>query len=115
MPTLIERSTAIPVPGGKQIDEYVGNVNSGTKAVSIARMSSPAGWSEPGQKPDFDEYTLVLSGAVRVEHERGVIDVKAGQGIIAHKGEWVRYSTPTGAEYIAVCVPAFTLEAARRD
>ncbi len=115
MPTLIERSTTIPVPGGKRIDEYIGCVNSGTKAVSIAHMHSPAGWSEPGQKPDFEEYTLVLSGLMRVEHEGGVVEVPAGQAIITHKGEWVRYSTPQGAEYIAVCLPAFTPDAAHRD
>lgn len=115
MPTLIEKSTTIPVPGGKRIDEYIGHVNSGTADVSIAHMRSPAGWSEPGQRPDFEEYTIVLKGTIRVEHERGVIEVSAGQAIIAHKGEWVRYSTPQGAEYIAVCAPAFTPDGAHRD
>lgn len=78
-------------------------------------MRSPAGWTEPGQKPAFDEYTIVLNGMMRVEHEAGVLEIHAGQALIAHKDEWVRYSTPQGAEYIAVCVPAFTLEAAHRD
>ncbi|MGI8742899.1 MAG: cupin domain-containing protein [Bryobacteraceae bacterium] len=115
MPSFIEKSTTIPVPGDKRIDEYVGNVNSGTKAVSIAHMRSPAGWSEPGQRPDFEEYTVVLNGVMRVEHESGVFEVSAGQAIVAHKGEWVRYSTPQGAEYIAVCMPAFTPDGVHRD
>src|SRR6202011_4068153 len=104
--------TQIPVPGNKIIDEYIGRVNSGETQASVAHMRSPAGWSEPGQQPDFDEYTVVLKGTMRVEHEAGVTDVRAGQAIIAHKGEWVRYSTPeaAGAEYIAVCVPAFSME-----
>ena len=117
MPTLVNAPTRIPVPGGKLIDEYIGHVNSGTSAVSIAHMHSPAGWSEPGQEPDFDEFTMVLHGRLRVEHRGGVLDVRAGQAIVAHRGEWVRYSTPDpeGAEYIAVCLPAFTAAAAHRD
>jgi mannose-6-phosphate isomerase-like protein (cupin superfamily) len=115
MPTLIDGPTRIPVPGGKQIHEYAGLVNSGTEAASVAIMNSPAGWSEPGQRPEFDEFTVVLKGALHVEFEGGTLDVGAGQAVIAKKGEWVRYSTPHGAEYIAVCVPAFTLQGARRD
>lgn len=117
MPELIPHSTRIPVPGGKLIEEYIGRVNSGTSAVSVAHMHSPAGWSEPGQTPEFDEFTLVLRGCLRVEHRDGFLDVRGGQAVTAHKGEWVRYSTPEpeGAEYVAVCVPAFTPESARRD
>lgn len=115
MPKLIEAPTQIPVPGNKIIDEYIGRVNSADTQASIAHMRSPAGWSEPGQQPDFDEYTVVLKGVMRVEHEAGVTEVKAGQAIIARKGEWVRYSTPDGAEYIAVCVPAFTPDTVHRD
>ena len=109
--------TRIPVPGNKLIDEYIGHVNSGTGPVSIAHMRSPGGWSEPGQKPEFDEFTVVLRGMLRVEHRSGVLDVRAGQAIVAHRGEWVRYSTPDpeGAEYIAVCLPAFTPIGANRD
>jgi mannose-6-phosphate isomerase-like protein (cupin superfamily) len=101
----------------KLIDEYVGRVNSGTEAVSIAHMRSPAGWQEPGQTPRFDEYTVVLRGMLRVEHREGALEVRAGQAVIAHAGEWVRYSTPEaeGAEYIAVCLPAFSMETVRRD
>ena len=117
MPQLIPASTRIPVPGNKLLDEYIGQVNSGTASVSIAHMRSPSGWSEPGQRPDFDEYTVVLRGTLRVEHAGGITDVIAGQAIIAHKGEWVRYSTPTedGAEYLAVCIPAFTPDTVHRD
>ena len=117
MPTLIGAPTTIPVPGNKQINEYVGVVNSGTTQLSVAHMISPSGWSEPGQRPEFDEYTIVLKGLMRVEYEGGMIDVQAGQAIIANKGEWVRYSTPTpdGAEYIAVCLPAFTPATVHRD
>jgi len=117
MPQLIGAPTHIPVPGNKIIDEYIGGVNSGTAAVSVAHMRSPAGWSEPGQTPDFDEFTVVLRGRIRVEHREGVLDVGAGQAVIARAGEWVRYSTPDpeGAEYIAVCVPAFTPAGAHRD
>jgi mannose-6-phosphate isomerase-like protein (cupin superfamily) len=115
VPTLIPKPTTIPVPGNKRIDEYIGNVNSATAGVSIAHMRSPAGWIEPGQRPDFDEFTIVLQGMLRVQHEAGVLEVHAGQALIAHKGEWVRYDTPNGAEYIAVCIPAFTLPSAHRD
>ena len=92
-------------------------MNSGTSTVSIARMQSPSGWSEPGQRPDFDEYTLVLRGALRVEHEGGVLEVVAGQTVIAHRGQWVRYSSPgpEGAEYVAVCVPAFSPDTVHRE
>ena len=115
MPQLIPAPTLIPVPGNKIIEEFIGHVNSGDVQVSIARMNSPAGWSEPGQRPDFDEYTVVLRGALRVEHEGGAQEVKAGQAIIARRGEWVRYSTPEGAEYVAICVPAFTVDTLHRD
>ena len=117
MPRLLAgpiRVAAIGTPP-KTIDEYVGRVSSGTSGVSVAHMRSPAGWSEPGQRPEFDEYTVVLKGVLRVEHEAGVLDVGAGQAVITHGGEWVRYSTPEGAEYIAVCVPAFSLESVHRD
>jgi quercetin dioxygenase-like cupin family protein len=119
MPKLIEKPSIIPAAGDlpKKIAEYVGRVNSATGAVSIARMESPAGWSEPGQTPEFDEYTLVLRGLLRVETSSATIDVKAGQAIAAHRGEWVRYSTPEldGAEYIAVCIPAFSPELVHRE
>jgi quercetin dioxygenase-like cupin family protein len=115
MPKLIEAPTQIPVSGNKIIDEYIGRVNSGDTQASVAHMRSPAGWSEPGQRPDFDEYTVVLKGVMRVEHEAGVTEVKAGQAIVARKGEWVRYSTPQGAEYMAICVPAFTPDTVHRD
>lgn len=117
MPTLVPSPTRIPVPGGKILDEYIGRVNSEDSAASIAHMRSPSGWTEPGQQPDFDEFTIVLRGSLRVESRDGVLDVHAGQAVIAHRGEWVRYSTPApdGAEYIAVCLPAFDLPAAHRD
>jgi quercetin dioxygenase-like cupin family protein len=115
MPQLIATPTHIPVPGNKIIDEYIGRVNSGDTQASVAHMRSPAGWSEPGQRPDFDEYTVVFKGKMRVEHEGGVTEVQAGQAIIAHRGEWVRYSTPEGAEYVAICVPAFSPETVHRD
>jgi mannose-6-phosphate isomerase-like protein (cupin superfamily) len=117
MPELIPAPARIAVPGNKLIDEYIGHVNSSTAALSVAHMRSPAGWSEPGQTPEFDEFTIVLRGRIRVEHNRGVLEVGAGQAVIARRGEWVRYSTPDpeGAEYIAVCLPAFTLDAAHRD
>jgi ethanolamine utilization protein EutQ len=105
------------VPANKLIDEYIGRVNSGHEFVSIAHMHSPAGWSEPGQKPEFDEFTIVLRGTVHVESREGVLEVQAGQAVVARRGEWVRYSTPgaEGAEYIAVCVPAFHPDSAHRD
>lgn len=119
MPTLIAQPTRIEAAGNKPklIDEYVGRVNSSTSETSIAHMRSPEGWVEPGQTPEFDEYTLVLKGTLRVDHRDGCIDVQAGQAVACRKGEWVRYSTPEpgGAEYIAVCVPAFSIEAVHRD
>jgi mannose-6-phosphate isomerase-like protein (cupin superfamily) len=119
MPTLVEKPTRIQAAGNKPklIDEYVGHVNSKTSAVSVAHMRSPGGWVEPGQTPEFDEFTVVLKGVLRVEHKHGSVDVQAGQAVIAHAGEWVRYSTPTveGAEYIAVCLPAFSMESVHRD
>ena len=117
MPTLIANPTRIPVPGGKLLDEYIGRVNSKDSGVSIAHMRSPSGWTEPGQQPDFDEFTVVLRGSLRVESHQGVLEVQAGQAVVAKRGEWVRYSTPSpeGAEYIAVCVPAFDLASAHRD
>lgn len=119
MPRLISAPTRIEAAGNKPklIDEYVGRVNSQTTALSIAHMRSPGGWIEPGQKPEFDEYTIVLKGLLRVESKIGVIDVNAGQAIHTAAGEWVRYSTPTdeGAEYIAVCMPAFSMQSVHRD
>ena len=115
MPELIASPARIPVPGGKLLDEYVGRVNSAESRISVAHMRSPAGWSEPGQRPDFDEYTVVISGALRVQHESGEINVTAGQAVVARRGEWVRYSTPDGAEYVAICLPAFTIETVHRD
>lgn len=110
MPTLISQPTRIQAAGTKPklIDEYIGRVNSSTKNASVAHMRSPAGWEEPGQSPEFDEFTLVLKGMVRVTHSSGSLDVYAGQAVIAHKGEWVRYSTPDGAEYVAVCACVFS-------
>ncbi len=119
MPARIVEPTRIVAAGNKpkQILEFIGRVNSGTEAVSIARMTSPFGWEEPGQRPDFDEYTLVLQGMLRVEQEAGTIDVRAGQAVIVPAGEWVRYSTPEaeGADYVAVCLPAFSPETVHRD
>src|SRR5579864_4932792 len=117
MPTLIPHPTRIQAAGTKPklIDEYIGRVNSKTTGLSVAHMRSPEGWSEPGQIPEFDEYTLVLKGALRVAHKGGQIDVRAGQAVIAHRGEWVQYSTPEGAEYIAVCLPAFSPETVHRE
>jgi mannose-6-phosphate isomerase-like protein (cupin superfamily) len=115
MPKLIPAPTRIPVPGGKQIDEYAGRVNNGEARLSIAHMHSPAGWSEPGQAPEFDEYTLVMQGRMRVETRDSILEVSAGQAILTEKGEWVRYSTPEGAEYIAVCLPAFAPGLAHRE
>ena len=117
MPTLIEKPTEVAAAGTKPklIQEFVGQVNSKTASVSVARMRSPAGWSEPGQTPEFDEYSIVLSGILRVAHKTGALDVRAGQAVIAHGGEWVRYSTPEGAEYISVCLPAFSSATVHRD
>ena len=119
MPTLISHPTRIQAAGNKPklIDEYIGRVNSKTSAASVAHMHSPGGWVEPGQTPEFDEFTVVLKGTLRVEHKDGMLDVHAGQAVIAHAGEWVRYSTPDadGAAYIAVCLPAFSMQSVHRD
>ena len=119
MPKLVEAPSRVAAVGTppKTIDEFVGRASSGDTGLSIARMRSPSGWSEPGQRPDFDEFTVVLSGALHVEHEAGELDVHAGQAVIVRGGEWVRYSTPgpEGAEYVAVCLPAFSLETVHRD
>ena len=119
MPTLIGNAARIEAAGNKPkiIDEYIGRVNSRHESISIARMRSPEGWVEPGQCPEFEEYTIVLSGMLRVEYEGGHLEVRAGQAVIAHPSEWVRYSTPEpeGAEYVAVCVPAFAPFTVRRD
>jgi quercetin dioxygenase-like cupin family protein len=120
MPTHIQQPSIVQAAGNKPkiIEEYVGRVNSATESVSVARMKSPSGWVEPGQTPEFDEYTVVLRGTLRVTSEGGSsIDVHAGQGVIAHAGEWVQYSTPgpEGAEYMAVCLPAFSMESVHRD
>ena len=119
MPTLIAKPTRVEAAGNKSklIDEYIGRVNSATSATSIAHMRSPGGWQEPGQTPEFEEFTVVLRGTLRVESRGGAIDVHAGQAVIAHRGEWVRYSTPgeEGAEYIAVCLPAFAMDTVHRD
>ena len=119
MVNLIQKPIIIKAAGSKHKDiaEYVGRLNSATEALSIAHMKSPAGWSEPGQTPEFDEYTVVLRGMLRVETRMETLEVRAGQAIIARRGEWVRYSTPEpeGAEYVAVCMPAFSSELVRRD
>ena len=119
MPSLIDTPTLITAAGNKpkQIREYIGRVNSKTEAVSIAHMVSPSGWLEPGQRPDFDEYTLVLKGKLSLEHEGGSIEVLAGQAVIARAGEWVRYSTlgTDGAEYVSICLPAFSPDTVHRD
>jgi len=119
MPTLIQKPTRIQAAGNKPklIDEYIGRVNSKTSTASVAHMRSPGGWLEPGQTPEFDEFTIVLQGTLRVEHKAGTLYVHAGQAVVAHAGEWVRYSTPNpeGAEYIAVCLPAFSMESVHRD
>jgi ethanolamine utilization protein EutQ len=119
MPTLIAKPTRIQSAGNKPklIDEYIGRVNSQTTSASVGHMRSPAGWIEPGQTPAFDEFTVVLNGTLCVEHKSGNLEVTAGQAVIAYAGEWVRYSTPRegGAEYIAVCVPAFSMDTVHRD
>jgi mannose-6-phosphate isomerase-like protein (cupin superfamily) len=116
---LIEKPTVVKSAGNKpkRIEEFVGLVNSGTAGASVARMTSPSGWVEPGQTPEFDEFTLVLRGTLRVETHEGTLDVAAGQAVVAPRGEWVRYSTPgaEGAEYVAVCVPAFSPGTVKRD
>jgi ethanolamine utilization protein EutQ len=119
MPTLVAQPTRISAAGNKPklIDEYIGRVTTKTAAVSVAHMRSPQGWEEPGQTPEFDEFTVVLTGLLRVRHQGGETDVIQGQAIIAHAGEWIQYSTPGdgGAEYIAVCLPAFSMETVHRD
>jgi mannose-6-phosphate isomerase-like protein (cupin superfamily) len=119
MPTLISHPNRIEAAGNKPIliDEYVGRINSGHIQVSIARLQCPAGWIEPGQTPDFEEFTLVLKGVLRVAYRNGILDVRAGQAVITHPGEWVQYSAPEaeGAEYVAVCLPAYSMETAHRD
>jgi mannose-6-phosphate isomerase-like protein (cupin superfamily) len=119
VPRLIEQPTVIAPAGNKpkQIQEFAGRVNSGHGSVSVARMVSPGGWQEPGQRPEFEEITIVLRGVLRVEYEGGILDVGAGQAVVAAPGEWVRYSTPQpdGAEYIAVCLPAFSPSTVHRD
>jgi ethanolamine utilization protein EutQ (cupin superfamily) len=117
MPELIESPSRVEAAGTKPklIDEYAGRVNNGESRVSVAHMRSPAGWVEPGQRPDFDEYTLVLAGAIEVEHEGGTLVVEAGQAVLARAGEWIRYATPQGAEYVAVCLPAFSPDTVHRD
>jgi mannose-6-phosphate isomerase-like protein (cupin superfamily) len=119
VPTLIPTPTIVQAAGNKPkiIREFVGRVNSATSALSIAQMQSPGGWIEPGQTPEFDEYTLVIRGTVRVEYTGGVLDVQAGQAVLASAGEWVRYSTPgaEGADYVSVCLPAFSPQLVHRD
>ena len=119
MPTLITAPTRVTAAGNKPklIDEYIGRANSGHGEVSVAHMRSPSGWVEPGQTPAFDEFTIVLRGMLRVEHRDGQLEVRAGQAVIVERGEWVRYSTPEteGAEYIAVCLPAFSMDTVHRD
>ena len=119
MPRRIDGPAVIAAAGTKpkRIEEYAGRASTGDEAVSVARMVSPEGWQEPGQRPEFDEYTLVLEGMLRVEFEGGVPDVRAGEGLITHRGEWVRYSTPDagGARYVAVCLPAFSPDMVHRD
>ncbi|HVE71269.1 MAG TPA: cupin [Thermoanaerobaculia bacterium] len=119
MPTFIQQPSIVQAAGNKPkiIEEYVGRVNSHTDGVSVARMKSPSGWVEPGQTPEFDEYTLVLRGTLRVTSRDGSVDVHAGQAVVAHRGEWVQYSTPgaEGAEYVAICLPAFSMDTVHRD
>ena len=118
MPTHIKQPSIVQAAGNKLkiIEEYIGRVNSGTDGVSIARMKSPSGWIEPGQTPEFDEYTVVLKGTLHVATRDGSLDVHAGEAIITHAGEWVQYSTPhSEAEYIAVCLPAFSMDSVHRD
>lgn len=117
MPTLIEQPTRVQAAGNspKIIDEYVGLLNTRERRISVAHMRSPAGWEEPGQTPEFEEYTIVLRGRLRVRHQGGILDVHAGQAVVAHPGERIQYSTPEGAEYIAICLPAFSLATVHRD
>ena len=119
MPRLIENPTIVPAAGTrpKQIEEFIGRVNSGDDRLSVARMVSPEGWVEPGQRPEFQEFTIVVRGLLRVEHSEGSMDVRAGQAIVTNPGEWIRYSTPDpgGAEYFAICFPAFSPSTVHRD
>jgi quercetin dioxygenase-like cupin family protein len=117
MPELITAPVRVEAAGEppKLIDEFAGRASNGEERLSVARMRSPAGWSEPGQRPDFDEYTVVLAGALEVEAENGTLEVPAGSGVLTRAGEWVRYSTPNGAEYVAICLPAFTPDTVHRD
>jgi mannose-6-phosphate isomerase-like protein (cupin superfamily) len=117
LPTLIERPTRVAAAGNlpKIIDEYVGHLNTREGRISVAHMRSPAGWEEPGQTPEFEEYTLVLRGRIIVRHKDGELEVSAGQAIVTHPGEWIQYSTPEGAEYIAICLPAFSPDTVHRD
>ena len=117
MPTLVPTPTVVPAAGTrpKRIEEFIGRVNTGEHRLSIARMVSPPGWIEPGQRPEFDEYTLVLEGTLHVEFRGGSLDVEAGQAVQVAAGEWVRYSTPAGATYLAVCLPAFSPDTVHRD
>jgi mannose-6-phosphate isomerase-like protein (cupin superfamily) len=119
MPKLIESPTVVPAAGNKpkRIEEYAGRLNSGHTSVSVARMVSPAGWVEPGQRPEFEEITVVLRGTLRVEYDGGTFDVHGGQAVVTHPGEWVRYSSPNsdGAEYVAICLPAFSPATVHRD
>ena len=115
MPQRVESPVRVPVPGGKLIDEHVGRASTSTEAVSVAHMRSPAGWEEPAQTPEFDEVTLVLAGAVHVEHDGGTLVVRAGQSVLTRAGERVRYTTPEGAEYVAVCTPAFSPDTVHRE
>jgi mannose-6-phosphate isomerase-like protein (cupin superfamily) len=115
MPELIPAPALIPVPGGKLIEEYVGHASSGDDLVSVAHMLAPAGWEEPAQEPEFDEFTIVLEGSIDVEHDDGVIHVRAGQAVITRGGERIRYTTHEGARYIAVCLPAFHGDRVHRD
>ena len=117
MPELIESPVRVEAAGEppKLIDEFAGRASNGEERLSVARMRSPAGWSEPGQRPDFDEYTVVISGTLHVESEGRTLEVPAGQAVLVRGGEWVRYSTPEGAEYVAVCLPAFSLDTVHRD
>ena len=119
MPRLIASPTVVPSTGTKpkRIEEFFGRVTTNDARLSVARMQSPQGWTEQGQRPSFDEITVVLRGMIRVEHEGGLLEVNAGQAVVSNKGEWVRYSTPDdgGAEYVAVCLPAFSPEVVNRD
>jgi ethanolamine utilization protein EutQ (cupin superfamily) len=115
VPIHVTSPTVVPGVGEKVIQEFVGRVNTETSALSVARMTSPPGWEEPAQTPEFDEVTVVLEGAIVVEHEGGELTVRAGEAVLTRAGEKVRYSTPEGAEYVAICVPAFSPEAAHRD